>query len=93
MCYRCMVDLVNMDREKTHSIKCKLDDGAGSLHFLLTISGTTASETISDLTTHEENSYEKEQLLNRYVSILILRQFLLYFQLVEYPERHLLTRL
>lgn len=33
----------------------------------MTISGTTASETISDLTTYEEGSKEKETLENKYV--------------------------
>lgn len=64
-----------MDRERTHSLWKELEDGAGSLHLLLTISGTTASETISDLTTHEENPRERETIVNRYVSSLIFLNF------------------
>lgn len=60
---------MDLDREKTHSLWQELEDGAGSLHLLLTISGTTASETISDLTTYEDNPREKELLTNRYVNI------------------------
>lgn len=66
--FRCVIDLSTLERERTHSLWNELEDGAGSLHLLLTISGTTASETISDLTTYEENPRERENLLNRYVS-------------------------
>lgn len=59
---------MSLERERTHSIWQELEDGAGSLHILLTISGTTASETISDLTTYEENPREKEKIIERYVS-------------------------
>lgn len=64
-----MINLATLDRERTHSLWKELEDGAGSLHLLLTISGTTASETISDLTTYEENPRERELLENRYVRI------------------------
>lgn len=64
-----MIDLTKYEREITHSIWQELDDGAGSLHFLLTISGTTASETISDLSSHEDNEREKQNIVDRYVSI------------------------
>lgn len=59
---------MDMERERTYNLWQELEDGAGSLHLLLTISGTTASETISDLTTYDENYREKENILNRYVS-------------------------
>ncbi|XP_068895098.1 multiple C2 and transmembrane domain-containing protein isoform X4 [Tenebrio molitor] len=64
---RCVIDLTRLEREKTHSLWQQLEDGAGSLHLLLTISGTTASETISDLTTYEENPREREHIADRYV--------------------------
>lgn len=66
---RCTIDLTNFEREKTHRICQELEDGAGSIFLLLTISGTTASETISDLTTYEENPKEKEKLFHRYALV------------------------
>ncbi|GLV39850.1 Multiple C2 domain and transmembrane region protein [Carabus blaptoides fortunei] len=63
---RCVIDLSLLERERTHGFWQELEDGAGSLYLLLTISGTTASETISDLTTYEENSRERETLEGRY---------------------------
>lgn len=66
--FRCTIDLSGLERECTHGIWKELDDGAGSLYILLTISGTTASETISDLTTYEEHSKENELIAQRYVS-------------------------
>ncbi|KAF2892234.1 hypothetical protein ILUMI_13938, partial [Ignelater luminosus] len=63
---RCVIDLSSLERERTHSFWQELEEGAGSLNLLLTISGTTASETISDLTTHEENPRERAGLLARY---------------------------
>lgn len=59
-----------MEREVTHGFWQDLEEGEGSLYFLLTISGTTASETISDLSTYEENSTDKEGIESRYVSFL-----------------------
>ncbi|XP_066262385.1 multiple C2 and transmembrane domain-containing protein isoform X3 [Euwallacea similis] len=64
---RCVINLMEMERERTYNLWQELEDGAGSLHLLLTISGTTASETISDLTTYEENYREKQNILNRYL--------------------------
>ncbi|XP_046662457.1 LOW QUALITY PROTEIN: multiple C2 and transmembrane domain-containing protein-like [Homalodisca vitripennis] len=63
---RCSIDLSQLEREKTHRIKQELDEGAGTIFLLLTISGTTASETISDLTTYEENPREHQVLEERY---------------------------
>lgn len=63
---RCVIDLSSLDREITHSLVQELEDGAGTIHLLLTISGTTASETISDLTAYEENPREREVVVNRY---------------------------
>lgn len=68
MISRCSIDLSQLEREKTHRIKQALDDGAGTIFLLLTISGTTASETISDLTTYEENPRERKMIEDRYVS-------------------------
>ncbi|XP_039277384.1 multiple C2 and transmembrane domain-containing protein isoform X3 [Nilaparvata lugens] len=66
---RCAIDLSQLEREKTHRIKQDLDDGAGAIFLLLTISGTTASETISDLTTFEENPRERKIVEDRYTFV------------------------
>ncbi|RZF41506.1 hypothetical protein LSTR_LSTR000220 [Laodelphax striatellus] len=66
---RCSIDLSQLEREKTHRIKQDLDDGAGTIFLLLTISGTTASETISDLTTFEENPRERQIIEDRYTLV------------------------
>uniref|UniRef100_A0A1B6DN18 C2 domain-containing protein n=1 Tax=Clastoptera arizonana TaxID=38151 RepID=A0A1B6DN18_9HEMI len=64
---RCSIDLSELEREKTHRMKKNLEEsGEGSIFLLLTISGTTASETISDLTTYEENCREKLIIEDRY---------------------------
>ncbi|EEB15778.1 conserved hypothetical protein [Pediculus humanus corporis] len=63
---RCTIDLSLLDREKTHGLWQELEEGDGTIHLLLTISGTTASETISDLTTYEENSRERKNIEKRY---------------------------
>ncbi|XP_030749766.1 multiple C2 and transmembrane domain-containing protein isoform X2 [Sitophilus oryzae] len=64
---RCVINLMEMERERTYNLWQELEDGAGVLHLLLTISGTTASETISDLTSYEENPRERENIVNRYM--------------------------
>ncbi|XP_031826651.1 multiple C2 domain and transmembrane region protein isoform X2 [Nomia melanderi] len=63
---RTMIDLATLERETTHRLWRELEDGSGSIFLLLTISGTTASETISDLAAHEETPHEREQLYQRY---------------------------
>ncbi|XP_076763941.1 multiple C2 domain and transmembrane region protein isoform X2 [Xylocopa sonorina] len=61
-----VIDLAVLERETTHGLWRDLEDGSGSIFLLLTISGTTASETISDLAAHEETPREREQLYHRY---------------------------
>ncbi|CAL7935855.1 unnamed protein product [Xylocopa violacea] len=63
---RTVIDLAVLERETTHGLWRDLEDGSGSIFLLLTISGTTASETISDLAAHEETPREREQLYHRY---------------------------
>ncbi|XP_042872234.1 multiple C2 and transmembrane domain-containing protein-like isoform X5 [Penaeus japonicus] len=63
---RCTLDLTQYEREKTHHIWAELEKGAGSIFLLLTISGTTSSETISDLHSYQENPRELENVSNRY---------------------------
>lgn len=61
-----VIDLTTLERETTHRLWRDLEDGSGSIFLLLTISGTTASETISDLAAHEDTPREREQLYQRY---------------------------
>lgn len=61
-----VIDLATLERETTHRLWRDLEDGSGNIFLLLTISGTTASETISDLAAHEETPRECEQLYQRY---------------------------
>ncbi|XP_020710174.2 multiple C2 and transmembrane domain-containing protein isoform X3 [Athalia rosae] len=71
---RTVINLATMEREKTHRLWRDLEDGAGSVFLLLTISGTTASETISDLAAHEETPQERALLLQRYSFIKTLQR-------------------
>lgn len=64
-----MIDLRNLPRETTHRLWNKFEDCIGEIYLLLTISGTTASETISDLTTHREDENERRNLAKKYVKI------------------------
>ncbi|XP_066982964.1 multiple C2 and transmembrane domain-containing protein isoform X24 [Macrobrachium rosenbergii] len=63
---KCSIDLTQYERERTHHIWVDLDKGAGSLFLLLTISGTTSSETISDLHSYQENPKEIRTVADRY---------------------------
>ncbi|XP_073960908.1 multiple C2 domain and transmembrane region protein isoform X3 [Choristoneura fumiferana] len=63
---RCTIDLSKLEREKTHNIWQELEDGNGQIFLLLTISGTTQSETITDLTSYKENPRDKEIIERRY---------------------------
>ncbi|KAK4014704.1 multiple C2 and transmembrane domain-containing protein isoform X2 [Daphnia magna] len=66
---RAVLDLGSIEGERTHSLNCEFQHGgSGILSLLITISGTTASETISDLSTHQlaEHSKEAEIIQKRY---------------------------
>uniref|UniRef100_A0A1B0DNA4 C2 domain-containing protein n=1 Tax=Phlebotomus papatasi TaxID=29031 RepID=A0A1B0DNA4_PHLPP len=63
---KCVIDLRSLPRERTHGMWQTLEDLAGSIFLLLTISGTTASETITDLTNYKEDPRERLTLEKRY---------------------------
>ena len=68
--HRAVIDLSGMEGEKTHSMSCEFEHGgSGTLYLLITISGTTASETVSDLTTHQSSAQAQEEqaIKRRYV--------------------------
>lgn len=61
------VDLNLLSRECTHKIWTSLDECNADVLLMLTISGTTASETISDLNTYKDDPREIAAMLSRYV--------------------------
>ncbi|XP_076623681.1 multiple C2 domain and transmembrane region protein isoform X3 [Colletes latitarsis] len=71
---RTVIDLATLERETTHRLWRDLEEGSGSIFLLLTISGTTASETISDLAAHEETPREREQMYQRYAVLNTLQR-------------------
>ncbi|XP_050090347.1 multiple C2 and transmembrane domain-containing protein isoform X2 [Anopheles aquasalis] len=64
---KCKIDLSKKTRERTHRIWQPLEECSGELHLMVTISGTTAAESISDLTSYKEDSKERAQVQSRYV--------------------------
>lgn len=50
---RCSIDVGGLEPETTHSVWQELEDGAGSLFLLITVSGTQGMSSVSDLTTHD----------------------------------------
>ena len=65
-----MINLAQLERERTHVLETELEDGAGVISLLLTISGTAGSETVSDLANYTPNPLEHQAILARYVSPL-----------------------
>uniref|UniRef100_A0A182NHJ8 C2 domain-containing protein n=1 Tax=Anopheles dirus TaxID=7168 RepID=A0A182NHJ8_9DIPT len=65
--YKCTIDLRSLARERTHGIWQPLEECPGEVHLMLTISGTTASETITDLTAYKEDSKERALVQSRYI--------------------------
>ncbi|KAM7343722.1 multiple C2 domain and transmembrane region protein isoform 2-T5 [Cochliomyia hominivorax] len=60
------IDLSVFQRETTHGIWKPFEDCPGEVFLMLTISGTTALETISDLKAFKEDPREIQQLRSRY---------------------------
>ncbi|XP_034131551.1 multiple C2 and transmembrane domain-containing protein isoform X1 [Drosophila guanche] len=63
---KAIIDLSVFQRETTHGIWKPLEDCPGEVHLMLTISGTTALETISDLKAFKEDPRESQLLRDRY---------------------------
>lgn len=64
---KCTIDLRSLPRESTHGLWQQLEDSTAEVFLLLTISGTTASETITDLTAYKEDPRERNTLVSKYV--------------------------
>ena len=67
--FRAVIDLSNLEREKTHTIEQPLEDGAGLIKLLVTISGTSGHETISDLSSYAFNPDKRNEIVREFVSI------------------------
>ncbi|XP_062595992.1 multiple C2 and transmembrane domain-containing protein 1-like isoform X7 [Saccostrea cucullata] len=63
---RATIDLSEIEKEKTHTIVKELEDGAGTIKLLLTISGTQGAETITDLVNYTTNTKERDDLYRSY---------------------------
>lgn len=61
-----VIDLSSFERESTHGIWKSFEECSGEVFLMLTISGTTALETITDLQAFKENPNEMRQLRSRY---------------------------
>ncbi|XP_076444244.1 multiple C2 and transmembrane domain-containing protein 1-like [Babylonia areolata] len=71
---RATIDLSNLESEKTHHMDVELEDGAGLLKLLLTISGTCTTDALSDLCNFTPDSRQQGQLQKKY-SFLKLSDF------------------
>ncbi|XP_011295342.1 multiple C2 and transmembrane domain-containing protein-like isoform X1 [Musca domestica] len=60
------IDLSVFERENTHGIWKQFEDCPGEVFLMLTISGTTALETISDLKAFKEDPHELKAMTERY---------------------------
>ena len=64
---RAVINLGELAREKTHMLDQALEDGAGFIKLLLTISGTSGGESISDLANYTPNPRERDDVIRKYV--------------------------
>lgn len=69
---RATIDLSTIERETTHIIEQQLEDGAGTIKLLLTVTGTIGQELTSDLTNYMPNARVKDSIISKYVSTIIL---------------------
>ena len=69
LCFRKVLDLSQWQAETTHRVNCELDDGAGIIHYLLTITATMGNEAVSDLATYVPDPGAREEIVKKYVSV------------------------
>lgn len=65
---RCSLDIGLLEKETTHNITLPFQEGPGQISLLLTISGTSGAETISDLANYNPSTDEVSTIGSRYVS-------------------------
>ncbi|BFY97384.1 hypothetical protein BsWGS_00424 [Bradybaena similaris] len=63
---RATIDLSTIERETTHIIEQQLEDGAGIIKLLLTVTGTIGQELTSDLTNYIPNAQVKDSIISKY---------------------------
>ncbi|KAL8606470.1 hypothetical protein ACOMHN_015559 [Nucella lapillus] len=63
---RASVDVSTLETEVTHRLNMALEDGAGTLTLLLTVSGLWSSEAVSDLSNHTPDPRHQEKLMKKY---------------------------
>ncbi|OQR66820.1 multiple C2 and transmembrane domain-containing protein 1-like, partial [Tropilaelaps mercedesae] len=66
---RCSIDLRALETETTHPIWQELENGAGQIFLLITISGTQASSAVSDLAGYEPVHNEENLVANKYTFV------------------------
>uniref|UniRef100_A0A0B7BCF8 C2 domain-containing protein n=2 Tax=Arion vulgaris TaxID=1028688 RepID=A0A0B7BCF8_9EUPU len=63
---RASIDLSKLEKDKTHMLEQQLEDGAGIIKLLLTITGTVGNEISSDLANYTPNALDKDNIISRY---------------------------
>lgn len=63
------VDISTLEAERTHFLEVELEDNAGIIELLLTVSGTSGTESISDLGAFVADPNRERELIKRYVSM------------------------
>ncbi|CAL1542502.1 unnamed protein product, partial [Lymnaea stagnalis] len=74
---RAVIELSQLEKERTHTIVQPLEDGAGTITLLLTVSGTFGSEMASNLANYTPNALDKDKIVNKYAHSLFMLQGLL----------------
>lgn len=69
ICFRANLDLKMIEPEKTHFLKVPLEDGAGTVSLLITITGTFGAESSTDLDFDKEvSTRQRDNIICKYVS-------------------------
>ena len=67
---RAIIDLTDMETERTHKISQKLEDDAGTLVLLLTVSGMTCHKHQMDHAGKTIDDIRRDDIVRQYVSSL-----------------------
>lgn len=69
---RASLDLSKLTIDRTHDLNVHLEDEAGSLRILITITGAVSS------TDHETSASTRDEIIRRYVSIKHFERYFVY---------------
>ena len=71
--FRTEINLAELETDKTHALALPLEDDAGTIHLLVTISGTMATQLPTNVANYKLSAKDREDIIRKYASFSICK--------------------